>query len=50
MEQPAETATQPPSAEGKFSALPARIGSALALVAVAGGAWYLGGIVWQSFI
>ncbi len=44
MEQPVDIK------EGKFAALPARIGSALSLVAVAGTSLYFGGYVWFGFV
>jgi phosphatidate cytidylyltransferase len=57
MEPPADTPSIetsadafPPAKEGKFAALPARIASALALIIIAGSAWYAGGIVWIGFI
>jgi phosphatidate cytidylyltransferase len=45
LEQPVEV-----KKEGKFAALPARIGSALGLVLVAGTSLYLGGNVWFGFV
>lgn len=47
MEQPINVAT---TTESKFAALPARIGSALALVVVAGSCLHAGGGVWLGFM
>lgn len=52
MEQPVDSPSNSPSPnkEGKFAALPARIGSAVALVTLAGSCLYAGGAVWLGFM